>query len=68
MDYSGMDSLNIPDCIVSFQLMKQKAIKVIKSSTNLVIFYFAIYINGSFNHSLKVDKLDSSLKLKIMKN
>ena len=59
MDYSGMDSLNIPDCIVSFQLMKQKAKKVIKSSTNLVIF-FALHIDGSLNHSLKVDKLDSS--------
>ena len=60
MDYSGMDSLNIPDCIVSFQLMKQKAIKVIKSSTNLVIFYFALHINGGFNHSLKLDTLENS--------
>ena len=60
MDYSGMDSLNISDCIVSFQLMKQKAKKVIKSSTNLVIFYFALHINGSLNHSLKLDKLENS--------
>ena len=60
MDYSGMDLSNILDWIVSFQLTKQKAIKVIKSSTNLVIFYFALHINGSFKHSLKLDKLENS--------